>query len=300
MIEARPSGTAFRVALRRAAHQLHDAPPLVFTDPFAVRIVGPEAVQELAHIPDTRLRPYSAAMRAWVVARARFAEDVLALAMISTPSEDSAAEDRHSGHLPVMQYLVLGAGLDTFALRNPHPRLRVFEVDHPATQAWKLDKLRAAALALPASATLAPVDFELQKLEGELLAAGFDPLVRTITAWLGVVPYLTLDAFRSTSSFLGRLPEGSAVVFDYGQPREVLPAEEQLMRDSLASRVAQVGEPFQLFFTPPALQLELEAAGLRVVEDLGRDELNERYFAGRLDGLAVRGSGGRLCHAVVA
>ena len=300
MIEAMPSGTAFRVALRRAAHQLQDALPLVFTDPLAVRILGPPGAQELAHIPDANRRPYSAAMRAWVVARARLAEDVLATAGATMRRNEVTDEAPNPVSRPKMQYLVLGAGLDTFALRNPYPAVQVFEVDHPATQAWKHEKLAAAGLALPASAKLVPVDFERQELESELFSAGFELVVPTITAWLGVVPYLTLEAFRSTLSFLGRLPAGSAVVFDYGLPRELLPPDEQLMRDSLASRVAQAGEPFQLFFAPQLLQVELQAMGLRVVEDLGRDELNGRYFAGRRDGLAVRGSGGRLCHAVVA
>ena len=177
--------------------------------------------------------------------------------------------------------------------------MRVFEVDHPSTQAWKRQRLADAALALPASARLVPVDFERQDLAQSLHEASFDPDVPTVTAWLGVVPYLTAGAFRATIGMLGRLPPGSAVIFDYTQPREVLPPVEQLMRDSLASRVAQAGEPFQLFFTPETLQTELHAAGLRVAEDLGAAELNERYFAHRADGLAVRGSSGRLCHAIV-
>lgn len=284
MIPAQASRTALRVALRRAAHQVVDAKPLVFEDPFAIPILGPEAKDELQRTPPADRRPFSAALRAWVVARARFAEDVLAEAV---------------RELGVRQYLVLGAGLDTFALRNPYPDLTVFEVDHPATQAWKRECLAAARFNAPLNTHLVPIDFEQQSLPQELLSAGFDAARLTVTAWLGVVPYLTSEAFAATCSFLGGLPAGSAVVFDYGQPREALPEVEQLMHDSLAARVAQAGEPFQLFFTPEALRRELLPLGLEVVQDFGRDALNEHYFRDRADGLHIRGSAGRLCHARV-
>ena len=122
MHEVNPSRTALRVALRRAAHQLHDAKPLVFDDPLAVRILGKEFYEEVKRTPDSVKRPFSAALRAFMVVRARLAEDTLA---------EGVRE------LGVRQYLVLGAGLDTFACRNPYPEVRVFEVDHPATQTWK-------------------------------------------------------------------------------------------------------------------------------------------------------------------
>lgn len=271
-----------RVALLRAAHQVVDARPLVFEDPFAVAIVGAEAMEELRRTPGAARRPHSAAMRAWMAARARFAEDVLHRAAASGE--------------PV-QYLVLGAGLDTFCLRNPHSHVRVFEVDHPATQAWKREKLTAAGLAVSSTVQMVPVDFERQGLREQLACAGFGIDVRTVVAWLGVVPYLTAEAFAGTCRFVGGLPPGSEVVFDYGQPREVLPPVEQLMRDSLQARVTQAGEPFQLFFIPGALAGELAACGLRVEEDLGNLELNARFFAGRADGLRVLGSSGRLCRA---
>lgn len=283
MIEAQPSRTALRVALRRAAHQAVDAEPLVFPDPFALRILDPDTAAEIARTPAAERRPYSVAMRAWVAIRARFAEDVLAESV------------RAHG---VTQYLVLGAGLDTFALRNPYPELRVFEVDHPSTQAWKRERLATAGLVLPPSATLVPVDFERQSLAEQLQHAGFDPTQPTVTAWLGVVPYLTAAAFAATAGLLGRLPSGSAAVFDYSQPREVLPPLEQLMHDSLAARVAQAGEPFQLFFTPETLRVALAKNSLHAVEDLGARELNARFLLGRKDHLELRGSGGRLCHAV--
>ncbi len=284
MVEAQPSRTALRVALRRAAHQLVDAPPLVFSDPFAVAILGEEGAEEVRRTPDTARKPFSAALRSWMVARARLAEDVLA----------KAAAERSDA----LQYLVLGAGLDTFSLRNPYPHVQVFEVDHPATQAWKRERLALARLSLPSSAHLVPVNFETQSLESQLVGAGFNPNLATVTAWLGVVPYLTPDAFRATCRVLGSFAPGSHIVFDYGQPRAVLPPVEQLMHDSLAARVAQAGEPFQLFFTPAALAKEIRRHGLKVVKDLGSQELNAEYFAHRTDGLGLRGTSGRLCHAV--
>jgi methyltransferase (TIGR00027 family) len=270
--------------MRRAAHQLHDARPLVFEDPFAVPILPPDARAELQRTPAASRKPYSAALRAFIACRARFAEDVLA-----------AGFREHS----VCQALILGAGLDTFGLRNSYPKLHVFEVDHPATQSWKRELLEVLKLPIPDALTFVPVDFERHSLRQQLLHAGFDFSIPTATAWLGVVPYLTPEAFAATARVLGSLPAGSSLVFDYSQPREVLSFTEQLMLDSLSARVAQAGEPFQLFFTPKSLAEELRRYELNVVEDLDSDALNARYLANRLDGLHLRGKAGRLCHAEV-
>jgi len=286
-MQAFPSRTALRVALRRAAHQLYDAPPLVLDDPIAVPILGLHAA-ELDRTPrpapgkaapGKRERPFSIGLRAFLVARSRYAEDQLARAV----------------SLGVTQYVLLGAGLDTFAHRNPHPRLRVFEVDHPATQQWKRDLLAASALPTPPDLVYAPVDFETQSLPAQLLAAGHNPHLPSFFAWLGVVPYLTLPAFRATIATIAAQPPGSGVVFDYGQPRHALPPPEQLAHDSLASRVQLAGEPFRLFFTPSEAAAEL--AAFDRIEDLGAPEINARYFAHRSDKLKILGSAGRLLSA---
>jgi methyltransferase (TIGR00027 family) len=274
------SKTALRVALRRAAHQLHDL-PLVFDDPIAVPILGAAYAGELRQTPLRADRPFSTGLRAFIVARSRYAEDNLS----------RAAETG------VRQYVLLGAGLDTFAYRNPYRDLRVFEVDHPATQQWKRDLLQLNRIAIPDTIAYTPVDFERQSLAGQLDDAGFDRHAPAFFAWLGVVPYLTLQAFRSTVGFISAQPTGSGLVLDYGQPRAVLPPLEQLAHDSLASRVEQSGEPFQLFFTPPEMADELSA--FHQLEDLGATEINARYFSGRDDRLAVRGSAGRLLSAWV-
>ena len=282
MHPALPSRTALRVALRRAAHQLHDAHPLVFDDPFAVRILGAPYQQELQRTPDSTRRPFSAALRAFMVTRARLAEDTLAVGV----------RQRN-----VQQYLILGAGLDTFACRNPFPHLRVFEVDHPATQAWKQHMLAAASIVPPPTAHFVPADFEQDSLHALLQSAGFDESIPTVTAWLGVVPYLTLDAFRSTLRVLARFAPGSQILFDYSQPRHALPPREQLMLDSLSARVAMAGEPFQLFFTPEQISAELAILGLRVLEDLDATALTARYLAARTDNLKLRGQAARICIA---
>lgn len=287
MIAAQPSRTALRVALRRAAHQVHDAKPLVFDDPLAVRILGPEYAEEIDRTPDKVKRPFSAGLRAFMVGRARLAEDTLAAAVRNPQSAGQNAR----------QYLVLGAGLDTFACRNPYAGVRVFEVDHPATQAWKLQMLARAGIAPPPSAAFVAVDFERDSLRARLKAAGFDECIPTVTAWLGVVPYLTPEAFRATMRLLARFHAGSEVVFDYSQPREALSSIEQMMLDSLSARVAMAGEPFQLFFTPDQLAEELDWLGLRVVEDLDSTAMTARYFANRTDGLMLRGKAGRMCIA---
>jgi methyltransferase (TIGR00027 family) len=272
------SRTALSVALRRAAHQIYDS-PVVFDDPVAVGILGPGYAEQLQRTPLRPDRPFSIALRAFLVARSRYAEDNLSRAVSSG----------------VEQYVLLGAGLDTFAYRNPFTRLRVFEVDHPATQQWKRELLQRNNINVPDSIAYTPVDFERQSLAEQLGLAGFNRQTPAFFAWLGVVPYLTLDAFRATLSFISAQRPGSGLTLDYGQPRAVLPLLEQMAHDSLASRVEKAGEPFQLFFTPPEIAAEL--ASFHSIEDLGAVEINERYFSGRSDQLKMRGTAARFLSA---
>ena len=278
MEQAIPSKTALRVALRRAAHQIHDS-PVVFDDPIAVALLGPAYAEELRRTPLRDDRPFSIALRAFLVARSRYAEDNL----------------RKAVEGGVEQYVLLGAGLDTFAYRNSYAKLRVFEVDHPATQQWKRELLQRNRIAIPESVTYTPVDFERQSLSSQLRDAGFNHSAPSFFAWLGVVPYLTLEAFRGTVSFIAAQTPGSGLTLDYGQPRAVLPLLERLAHDSLASRVEKAGEPFRLFFTPA--EIASEFSPFHSLEDLGAPEINARYFSGRADQLAVRGTAGRLFSA---
>src|SRR5215471_6617201 len=279
MQDARPSRTALRVALRRAAHQLYDAQPLVLDDPIAVPILGSAFDEELRRTPTRPDRPFSVALRAFLVARSRYAEDTLTQAVANG----------------VSQYVLLGAGLDTFAHRSPFHQLKIFEVDHPATQQWKRELLERNTLPPPANLTYVPVDFERESIPEQLHSAGFNPQFPTFFAWLGVVPYLTLEAFRSTIRFIAAQPPGSGVVLDYSQPRSALPFLEKLAHDSLSARVQLAGEPFQLFFTPPEIATELNS--FHNLEDLGTSEINARYFANRTDKLKTMGSAGRLLSA---
>jgi methyltransferase (TIGR00027 family) len=278
MQDGKFSRTAWRVALRRAAHQLLDDPK-VLDDPLALRIIGPEAVAEL-HSTTESLR--SQALRAFMVARSRFAEDELAAAV------------RHG----VQQYVVLGAGLDTSAYRGfwADANLRIFEVDHPATQAWKRERLAGAGIPLPANLAFVAIDFERQRLAEELYTTGFQP-VPTFFSCLGVTPYLTREAFDGTMSFIASLSAPSGVVFDYAVDRSALNLLQRAALKSLSARVEAAGEPFRLFFVPSELERELQAIGFSHTENLGGDGINARYFKDRADGLRVTGG---LAHLMSA
>ncbi len=282
MHDDRPSKTAFRVALRRAAHQILDDPK-VFTDPLALAIVGPEGETALRVEARKFQTPAGRTLRAFMAVRSRYAEDGLAAAF-------------ENG---IRQYVVLGAGLDTFAYRNPFPDLHVFEVDHPATQAWKRRRLEAGDISIPASMTFAPVDFESQTLIDGLARAGFDADRPAFFSWLGVVPYLTRSAAMETFRFVGSLPAGSAIVFDYALPPESLSLVQRLALKALSDRVAAAGEPFRTFFEPSTLISELRPMGFRSFENLGTEEINARYFSDRSDRLRARGGIGRLMKAGV-
>jgi len=262
MIEGRRSATAERVAMRRAAHQLYDD-PVVFTDPLAFRVLSDEAAARVRNGAEQENgNAWARGLRASVAMRSRFAEEELA-----------AAVGRG-----VRQYVVLGAGLDTFAYRNAHDQLSVFEVDHPATQEWKRQRLAHAGIDIPESLRFAPVDFEHQTLLAGLEAAGFNSEQPAFFSWLGVVPYLTRDAVMSTLRTIGALPRGSGVVFDYAIPREWMGEAERRAFEFLAERVARAGEPFRSFFVPEQLAQDLRALGFSALEDLDSAALRARWF----------------------
>ena len=275
------SKTAMRVAMRRAAHQMIDR-PLVFDDPLAVKILEPLLAVDGHNYEIKRSKhPVSKAFRSYMVGRSRYAEDELALAV-------------QNG---VRQYVVLGAGLDTYGCRNQNTSLQVFEVDFPASQVWKQDLLARAGIAPVGNLHFVPVDFDRMNLQKELIAAGFDAMQPAFFSWLGVTMYLTLDGFRSTLGMIGNLPQGSAVSFDFSLPRELLGFAERMALDGLAKRVAEAGEPFTLFFTEEKLGEELEHAGFKRWEFVDAEEMNRRYFAGRTDGLKLVGGAARLATA---
>lgn len=269
-----PSRTARSTAFQRAAHQLLES-PRVFDDPVALRILGAEGVRWLGHHLDEYRGGSSRSMRAFLVMRSRYAEDQLALAV----------------ERGVTQYVVLGAGLDTFAYRNPHRRLRVFEVDHPATQAWKRSRLEAQSIELPRSLTFAPVDFESQTLAGGLKAAGFRADRPAFFSWLGVVIYLSKPAVAETLRFIAARPKGSRVVFDFAPPSDMISDYERISRERSAASVARAGEPWINYYRPGPFVDELRAAGFGSAYYVGSGEMNARYFAARSDGFRLYGSG---------
>jgi methyltransferase (TIGR00027 family) len=282
MREGRTSATAQRVAIRRAAHLLMDDPK-VFDDPVALRIIGRESALALQADPrQFEMTPLSPYLRAFVAARSRYAEDELALGV----------------RRGVSQYVILGAGLDTFAYRNPYPQgmLHVFEVDHPTTQAWKRALLEEVGITFPGDLTFAPVDFETQTLAEGLLGAGYDSGKCTFFSWLGVTEYLTTNAVMATLRFIASAPVGSGVVFDYMLSPSLLTAAQRSRFDALAQRVASAGEPWQAFFDPELLTRDLQAMGFGHVEDNGPEAINARYFKDRKDGLRV----GSLSHLMKA
>ena len=271
------------MALRRAAHQIADT-PLVFPDPLALRILDVRDGDSLPSDLRAPDRPSSKSLRAFLVARSRFAEDALHTAV----EQDG-----------VRQYVLLGAGLDTFAYRNPHADLRVFEVDHPATQQWKFSMLHAAGIGIPGTAVHVAIDFRHDALLERLTVSGFDPAQPAVFAWLGVVPYLSHEAFHATLADISACAPGSSLLMDYGLPRAALSTLEQMEFDSLAARVAAAGEPFQTFFLPDELRAILSERRWRVHDDLDRNAMNARYFTDRTDGLRLLRGGAHLLSAVL-
>ncbi len=224
-------------------------------DPLAVQILGEDRDAILA---DPR-RMRATGLRLFIALRSAIAERALA---------EGVAQ--HG----VTQAVILGAGLDTFAYRNPFEgRLRVFEVDHPATQAWKRRRLAETGIAVPDSVTYAPVNFERDRLMDGLAATGFDPAQRTFFVWLGVTYYLTREAILSTFETIGALPGGAEVAFDYGEPPHKTPFLFRRTGRKLAQRVAEAGEPFVSNFEPKDLHAVLRQCGFSEIDDRGPREL---------------------------
>lgn len=265
-----PSRTARAAAFHRAAHQVLEQ-GRIFADPLALRILGEDA-SVIARDADKHVA--GRAIRTFIAARSRFAEDALA-----------AAYERG-----VRQLVVLGAGLDTYAYRGAlRDRLRIWEVDHPATQAWKRQRLADAGIPVPPALIFAPVDFERETLAQGLAAAGFDSRVASFFTWLGVVPYLTEVAVWSTLSFIASLTGGAQVVFDYADSPDSLTPEMRIAHERRAARVAAAGEVFRSYFERESLRVGLMGRGFREVEDLAPPQIAARYFPGRAASMPDKG-----------
>jgi len=258
-----PDNTAVRVALWRALHVQADAAPHVFEDVVGLAIAAPDA--DWQKRPD--MSPFTRPFRASIVARARFVEDALA---------------ERTG---LAQYVILGAGLDTFFQRQPAlaSRVKVFEIDQPGPQAWKRQRLVELGLPIP---TLVPVDFEKgeQWLE-RLSASGFDAKRPTLVASTGVSMYLTKDAIAATLRQIASLAPGSTLVMSFMLPIELADPDVRPGIEAAARGARANGTPFLSFFTPDQMLALARASGFREVQHVSAASLAERYFSGRADGL---------------
>jgi methyltransferase (TIGR00027 family) len=214
-------------------------------------------------------QPHLLAFSRWIWVRARFAEDIV---------EQAAASGTG-------QYVILGAGLDSFANRRDDLMggLRVFEVDHPATQSWKRQRLAGLGVELPGGLVFAPVDFERQTLREGLEQAGFDFGKRAVFSWVGVTMYLTLEAIHATLATMAQCQPGTAVVLTYNQPPASLTGSTAQIAATFAGLAAEMGEPFLSRFLPDEIARLLREHGFGQIIDFGPDEARAAYFAGQPD-----------------
>ncbi|MFH1035213.1 MAG: class I SAM-dependent methyltransferase [Pseudomonadota bacterium] len=290
------SRTSLATAFFRAHHTEQEGEP-IFADPLARRLIGEEAYAKLAaHFSQAlaQFAPERAAqcpdpasaldlsMRlmgapAVVLCRTRFAEERLELAMARG----------------VRQYVILGAGMDTFAWRRPDllaAGLSVLEIDHPATQAFKRQRLEAAGMAIPAGLHFLPVDLSRQGLAEALADSAFDPRTPAVVCWLGVTYYLTRQEVLATLGAIARVAAiGSEAVFDYADAQAQLSQGDAKRRQMLRDRVSRVGEPMRGGLDSASLATDLAGLGLRLEEDWDHEEIKRRYLAGRPDGMRIGG-----------
>jgi len=275
-----PSRTALSVASLRAVHPLLDE-PLVLSDRVALPLLGAANEAALRADPYALNDPLSRGLRAALVARSRFVEDELSSCVAAG----------------VRQYLVVGAGLDTFAYRNPYrdEGLRVFEVDHPGTQLWKQQLLAEAGIAVPASLTFMPADLERDDLGSALRQAGFRADQPACVSWMGVTMYLTAEAVAATLCTVAGFATGSRLCFDYRVPVTMLDPLERVIDEVMERRIAALGEPWLSTFDPMQLQRQLLDLGFSTAESATPEDLNARYFARRKDGLRTGGGVRIMC-----
>jgi methyltransferase (TIGR00027 family) len=250
----------------RAAHQLLDAPPLIFDDPVAALLLGAAAVRRITETAESYRTPERLALRAHVVLRSRFAEDRLA-----------AAVRRN-----VTQYVVLGAGFDTFALRQPAwaQGLRIFEVDHSGTQEMKRSRIAAAGLTVPKNAVFASIDFERESLRDGLQRHQVSLEEPTFFSWLGVTMYLEEDAIDAVLRSVAAFPSGSEIVLTFAPRAGDSPSP-------FDERAATLGEPWVSHFEPNVLEAKLRHAGFSDVEFLSSAWAEAHYFRQRPGDLPV-------------
>lgn len=263
-----PEHTAVRVALWRALHALIDPKPHLVTDEIGAKLAGEENWRER---PDMNPE-FSKAMRASIAGRARFIEDLL---------EEKVKEG-------ISQYVILGAGLDTFAVRRPDTasRLQIFEVDQPGPQAWKQRRFQDLGIPVPEYLHFVPVDFESgESWQNRLTEAGFDSKRPAVTVSTGVSMYLTKEANLALLKQLAGLASGSVFAMTFMLSIDLLPPEERSSMEFVMKKTMEAGTPFLSLFSPSEILELSKEAGFRTSMYVSGEDLYQRYFAGRPDGL---------------
>jgi methyltransferase (TIGR00027 family) len=259
------SGTAHWVAVLRAAHLIIDGEPPVLNDTVAARLLGGGIEARIRARAGELQTPATCGLRSHVVLRSRFAEDAL----------------MHAVEAGVEQYVLLGAGLDTFAYRQPAwaHRLAIVEVDHPASQAAKRRTLAAAGIEIPPNVRFADIDFERETLAHGLARCGVQTTKPTFFSWLGVTMYLTRDAIEATLRTVLSFPPGSGIVFTF--------AHTESAASQIAQGSASGGEPWVSYFTPDEVEAMLRSLGFSDTRFLSREEAERLYYANRTDGFTA-------------
>ncbi|MEV5704424.1 SAM-dependent methyltransferase [Actinoallomurus sp. NPDC052274] len=279
----RPSRTALMAAAARAAHLIVDSPPVIFADTVAYSLLGDQAEELVGYHRTKGAHPILAGVLATATVRSRYTEERLAEAV----------------RRGVTQYVILGAGLDSYAYRaDPADGVRVFEVDHPATQRWKRRLLAEAGVAIPDTVTYAPIDFETESLSEVLVREGLDASRPAFVNWLGVTMYLTPEAIGDTLAAVGRLAPGSEIVLDYTLVPELRDAAAQMYADAVSSMSAEQGEPWLSVFRPEEMSALLEERGFGLIEHSRHREAVDAALWERTDPLLPSNLSG-LAHATV-
>lgn len=267
MMENNTSHTAFGTLYMRAVHQLVDAQPLILDDAPSLTLLGDELTEKIIHTKKHHRTLEARALRSHVIVRSRFAEDRLA----------------QSISRGIKQYVILGAGFDTFAFRQPEwaGNLKIFEVDHPATQENKRSLMAKAGMTIPGNLRFAGVDFEKESLREGLKRNGISLTEPSFFSWLGVTMYLEEKAINAVLRTVGKFPAGSEMAFTFSQPPDTLTRRERGYQSLLAAIVKREGEPFISYFSAAAIQAKLHNAGFKSVAFLSAPEAEERYFRQR-------------------
>jgi methyltransferase (TIGR00027 family) len=251
----------------RAIHRLLDAHPLVFDDAVSLILLGENTAKEIEKNHEYHRTLEARAMRTSIVLRSRFTEDRLAEAV-----ERGAT-----------QYIIFGAGFETFAFRQPSwaRKLKIFEVDQPATQAQKRSWLKDVGIDVPANLFFADIDFERESLRDGLIRQGVSFQEVSFISWLGVAVYLHQEAIDAVLRTVSEFSEGSEIVFTFFQPLHLLSDIEKKIHSSLSKVVEQAGEPFISYFTHAEIEKKLKDFGFKSVDFLSEEEAEKRYLDNR-------------------